>query len=381
MSLAKKLITMVNYLIPKTNIVLLSSFPAFSDNAQALYIYLQQERPDICERYRLVWAQNEMEQVQAVELQKKGCFVKKNSLKGIWYFLRARYVISTHNYFSNVRSPRGQYQINLWHGCGYKAITKADRCYRGDYTLATGDIYRSIQSSELGIPETNVWVTGFPRNDILFRPACSLEQLGIRKSEYQKVLIWMPTFRKAKFGHEELDGSEDSFSLSSMTSKEIEELDRVLQDEGFLLLVKQHPMDATSFERTEGLAHIRCITNEDMVRKNIPLYELLAQTDVLLSDYSSVIVDYLLLDKPIAMVLSDMESYRSSRGFVFENVEEYLPGPIITDLPGLRDYLRRMGQINAEWEQKRMELKGCFHKYWDDGSCRRVAEEIFRLDK
>lgn len=61
-------------------------------------------------------------------------------------------------------------------------------------------------------------------------------------------------------------------------------------------------------------------------KKQIKLYELIGISDGLLSDYSSVAVDYLLLDRPLGYVLADYNIYKEKRGFVFEDPLEYMPG-------------------------------------------------------
>ena len=61
-------------------------------------------------------------------------------------------------------------------------------------------------------------------------------------------------------------------------------------------------------------------------KEKLQLYELIGISDALISDYSSVAVDYLLLDRPLGYVLADYEIYREKRGFVFEDPLEYMPG-------------------------------------------------------
>ena len=53
---------------------------------------------------------------------------------------------------------------------------------------------------------------------------------------------------------------------------------------------------------------------------------MLGSSDALITDYSSVYFDYLLLDKPIGFTVDDMELYIKDRGFIFNNPEEYMPG-------------------------------------------------------
>lgn len=91
-------------------------------------------------------------------------------------------------------------------------------------------------------------------------------------------------------------------------------------------------------------------------------------------NYSSFAVDYLLLDKPIVMVLSDKQEYQESRGFVFSSIEDYFPGPVITNLKDLLAYISDSAQTDIKWEEKRTRLMDFFHKYKDGDSSKRVVE-------
>lgn len=366
----KKLISKVNQNINKKNIILFNSFPIYSDNAKALYEYIISNRPDISANYKLIWAVDNNNDAIPDNIKT----VKKKSVKGVSLFLKAKYIISTHNYFDSIYSGKEQKQINLWHGCGFKSIPKEDRAYRGDETIVTSEIYRQIHSEELSIPVDGVHVTGLPRNDMLFEHKNVLVKLlGERANQFKKIYIWMPTYRKASMRHEMTDGRIDSFGVGAITSEQFTLLNDVLKSQKALLIIKPHPMDTLSIERIKDFSNIVCVTNEILKIKEIDLYNLLSETDVLLSDYSSVIIDYLLLDKPIVMVLSDKEEYKESRGFVFDPVEDYFPGPIISDLDEFLLYFKNPDSVESEWKEKRQSLAKKFHKYIDGRSCERVC--------
>lgn len=371
----QNILNMLNRHIKKKNIILFNSYPSFSDNAFALYNCIVQYRKDIADKYRLVWAYPGKEKIPT--FIKNAEIVEKKTIKGIWLFLRAKYVISTHGYFIDVHSAKGQVQINLWHGCGYKKITEKDRCYRGDITLAVSDLYKEIQSVELEIDPKLVLVTGYPRNDFLFYSGNGLGKLGIEKGKYKKTLIWMPTYRKANIGHAEMDGNANSFGLASLDSTTLNNLNDILYKNQYLLIIKPHPMESVELLTTEKYSNILIVTNSLLTDKEINLYCILQETDGLLSDYSSVIIDYLLLDKPIGMVLSDMTEYKDSRGFVFDPVADYFPGPIISNADELVRYISDFDEFSQQWERKRMELKQLFHKFYDGHSSERVCDAIF----
>lgn len=365
-----------NIAVPKGSIIAFSSFPDYSDNAYELYRHILENREDITGRYSLVWLAEEPPVDGLV-----GSWVKKRSIRGVWTFLRSRVICHTHGFLGRAitRSGRGQIIANLWHGCGYKAITDEDRkgVYYGDCNFVTGGPYAGIHSGLFGIPKGRVFETGLPRNDVLFEDSDALRVLGIRREDYGRVYLWMPTYRRAAFGHGGTDGSASGFGIGALSWEDYAALDEALSRASSLLVIKPHPMDSAALEGASGLSRIRCVTNEDLGRAGVRLYGLLAESDALWSDYSSVIVDYLLLDRPVVLTLSDRSEYASTRGFVFEDVDRYLPGPVIPTLEELIAYVEDPGPTDSGYEGKRRAIAGEFHRHADDRSAERVCNVLF----
>ena len=373
----EKILTWANRLVKKRKIILFNSYPAYSDNSRALYEFIENNRSDITKNYEIIWAQ-EKDAVIPKELEVYNIkSVDKKSVKGIYKFLSAKYIFSTHGYFLGVMSGKDQIQINLWHGCGYKSITENDHIYRGDVNIVTGSIYVPIHEKIFDMSEGTVYPTGLPRNDLLFTETSVMSKLGISKEDYKKRYIWMPTYRKANEGHDEVDGNVNGFTISTMTYEELTQLNETLKKLEYLLIVKPHPMDAKAFDNVNGFSNIVTITNSKLVDAGVQLYELMQETDALLSDYSSVVIDYLMLQKPVVMVMSDIYEYESSRGFVFENIVDYLPGPIITNAKHLIDYFVESDKVDEQWAKKRNQLSRIFHDNLDGNSCERVCNLIF----
>ena len=187
----------------------------------------------------------------------------------------------------------------------------------------------------------------------------------------------MPTYRKATKGHKEVDGKSDAFTISTMTQNELNLLNETLKSLNFLLIVKPHSIDAKRFTNVCGFSNIRTITAAELKNADVQLYELLSETDALISDYSSAVIDYLMLQKPVVMVMSDIYEYENSRGFVFDNIKDYPPGPIIIDNESLINYFVNSEQINKQWAEKRNQLSKIFHDNLDGNSCERVCNLIF----
>ena len=85
-----------------------------------------------------------------------------------------------------------------------------------------------------------------------------------------------------------------------------------------------------------------------MEKFNIQLYSLLGSVDILLTDFSSIYIDYLLLNRPIGFVAADFYEYSNSRGFVFDNPNDYMPGAKISSLKELKTFLHSTLILNQD---------------------------------
>ena len=91
------------------------------------------------------------------------------------------------------------------------------------------------------------------------------------------------------------------------------------------------------------------------------LYEMVGVCDALISDYSSIAVDFMLLDRPLGYVLTDLECYRETRGFVFENPEEYMPGAKLYDLSDLENFVCDISEGKDPFKEERRKLLPAMH--------------------
>ena len=124
------------------------------------------------------------------------------------------------------------------------------------------------------------------------------------------------------------------------------------------------------------LSNIIMIDNDKLFEQDIQINELLADADALISDYSSAAVDYLLLDRPMAFTLDDVKEYEDSRGFVFDNIREWLPGMEIYSFEDFCAFITSVVENQDITAKKRRNLKEKMHKFSDDQSCRRIIEML-----
>ena len=140
------------------------------------------------------------------------------------------------------------------------------------------------------------------------------------------------------------------------------------------MIIKLHPFQDRSEVFCEGCSHIHLIENEDLVEQDIPINRLLGQADALISDYSSAAVDFMLLDKPIAFMLEDVKEYEKSRGFVFENIREWIPGKEVFTFEDVCAFIEEVASGQDKTKKRRQDLRSRMHKYSDDKNCQRILE-------
>lgn len=371
-SLLVRFVTTMNRLIPKDpRRAVFCSFPDVSDNAQALYAYIVAHptgRGD-----RLIWL---VEDPVAAASLPSGKAVKKHSLRGMWHFWRAKYIFHTHGIFGNTVVPR-QININLWHGMPLKTIMQLDATHAEaptfdfTYTLATSPLFQKIMGEAFACPPQRCLLTGLPRNDLLFDPPPLAELLDESCPDVERMVLWMPTYRKSVVGDIREDGAVPQEGIGFLSLEDLERLNKFLAARRMLLLIKVHPMqDLTPFA---GMAHshIRVLSG---IRG--AFYPLVGRADALLTDYSSVYIDYMLLDRPIGFVTDDWEAYRDSRGFVFDDPISMMPGAFITDYHQLTAFFDDVATGDDPCRDQRRALARRFHTHQDSGSCERLLREI-----
>lgn len=266
--------------------------------------------------YRYVWAFENPDRFCVDGCDK----VQMDSLAYFLTALKAKVWITSVNIERGLRfKKRGTLYINTWHGAGTKKIGNA--CSgRKDYDFSDVDMMLVQSDFEKEIflrdflcrPEA-IRKVGFPRNDELFH--MQQEQINELRRELgipegKKVLLYAPTWRDSKDG---------GISYDFDPPVDMKEWERQLSDE-WVVLFRTHPF-TTKFH----------VEFNDFIR-NVTSYEnlnhLLAMTDILITDYSTIIYDCVIAGKPFICFGYDYDEYKDERGFYFDLKEEY-PGGVL----------------------------------------------------
>jgi CDP-glycerol glycerophosphotransferase (TagB/SpsB family) len=211
---------------------------------------------------------------------------------------------------------------------------------------------------------------GLPRNDRLFSDRSAVhDKLGLPHD--RRLIAWLPTYRKSIRGDLRTDGTE-SGNVFEMPDVDPKTLNVFLASRNATLLVKPHPMAA--FAPPESFSHLLIVDDAWLRQRSLSLYELLGATDLLISDISSVVIDYLLLDRPVIHAFSDLSAYESSRGFTVAPIQDYFAGPVATRSCELYHFMDQVLSGNDPDAAKRKRMLELSHKHCDSCSTRRLLE-------
>lgn len=359
----------------------------FADNSRALFEYMINNGYN--EKYELIWFVKYPNEFERYAGYKNVSFISFDyattddiEKRDEYYraLCLAKWIFMTDAYGFCRNSRPDQVRVQLWHGCGFKTRTNFVPCEkRYEYNIVIGELYKRIHADIYGLRSEQVLITGYPKVDWLFtKPQKEkVDKLGIPKAK--KYIFWLPTFRTAKTAVSELNENTllSQTGLPIVIDKEkLELINNTLIEMDIAMIIKLHPFQNRDSIVCDNMSNIVLLDNEQLVDCDMQINELLPMADALISDYSSVAVDYLILNKPIAFTLDDVREYEDSRGFVFDNIREYLPGSEIFSIDDFIGYIKDIaGGIDSDCD-KRNRIRDLFHQYKDGNSCRRVLDAL-----
>lgn len=363
----------------------------FWDNARALFEYMLEQRYN--QTYKLVWLVKHPEEfgqyadIPNVEFMSFDWEDSEDVEKRDRYYhdlCLAKYIFTTDAYDFAKNARKDQVRIQLWHGCGFKTRALFLPCEkRYEYTTVISELYADIHADIYGLRKDQVKITGYAKHDWLFRPyeGDLSEVLGVTKAS--KYIFWLPTFRIAddkvsRFNQYELNP--DTGLPIVMDKGQLEQLNDLLKKRDITLIVKLHPIQKNVLVKDYEFSNIAIIKNQELMEKDLVINRLLASADALISDYSSTAVDYLVLDRPIGFTLDDVEEYESSRGFVFENIKDWLPGKQIFDFKDFCGFIEEIAAGEDSQREKRRSISDKMLKYKDNQNCKRILH-TFGIEK
>ena len=151
---------------------------------------------------------------------------------------------------------------------------------------------------------------------------------------------------------------------------------QVLQENNIVLIIKLHPFQRKETISISDYSNIVLWNNDFIYDNGMQINEILGNAAALISDYSSAAVDYLILNRPMAFTLDDVEDYENSRGFVFEKIKDWLPGKELYSSEDFMSFIVEIAEGIDSSERKRKKIRDRMHDFDDDKSCKRVLEAL-----
>jgi hypothetical protein len=266
--------------------------------------------------------------------------VSRTSATAYLAYLTARYIFFTHGLYGSPLPPPHKTVVNLWHGDGPKARKRFAQI-RSSALVAGTELWGNRRPELFSMPRCDVLITGNPRVDQFRRPTDeqTLRSLGL--SPDRPLVLWLPTYRRTAFRGRRIGAvrnwaDTDGLSWSSQTVQFAGLLDETAHSLGITVALKAHHLDADDYQDT-GL---RVLTRSDLMTARTTLYQLLAVTNGLVTDYSSVWTDYLCLDRPVGFFCPDLDEYELGRGLNVTGYREILPGPLLSSAEQLEEFLQ-----------------------------------------
>lgn len=370
------LIKFLSELIPKKELIVFTGQSGihYAHNTKAVFEYLQKKTTD----FQFVWATNHNGVLNKVSsLYGTDSVVYIFSLKGILALLRAKAICLSHGFgdISNIRLSSKTKVIQLWHGTPLKKIGVLDRSFDSNQKkkyVANSQCYDMVISCSkkeqknlakcFSIDENLVKITGLPRNDTLLKEkeVSLLERYPFLNS---KIILHAPTFR-------DTGKPVDYFPFPDV---ELERINQFLEINNAYLLLRGHINEGLIGDGSEKYKNRIISANQD---KFEDVMELLKYVNVLITDYSSIYIDFLLLDRPVIFLPYDIDEYQQYRGFLYDYAA-VTPGPKPKTLESFLEVLRKA--LNGDLGANYKEVKNQFHLYQDDKSSKRVFDEITKL--
>ena len=295
--------------------------------------------------------------------------IKNNSVKFFVTALRAKYWVTNSGIERGLKfKNKKTVFINTWHGTAIKHIGKDEnnngirfKTSRPDVLFAQSDYDIEIFSHVFDMPKEKIVKVGLPRNDELKdldekQIESIKKKLGIPMDK--KVILYAPTFREY---------NRDSNGCVLAPPIDLKLWEQKLGNE-YILLFRAH----YEVNKVLGIEENEFVKNySDYPNLN----ELLKIADVLISDYSSIMIDYSILERPIFNYVYDYEEYKEKRGMYFD-LKEKLIGNCLEKENELLDTICEMDyekERNKTIKFKEEFVQAC-------GEARKYVDEIIKLE-
>lgn len=362
----------------KKNIIVFESFlgKQYSDSPKAIYETWEK----ICPQDLLIWS---IDTRNPVELPANAVAVKRLSFKWIYYMARAKIWISNSRLPNWLPKDANTIYLQTWHGTPLKKLaldmeavhmpgtdTKRYKASfereskKWDYLISPNKYATNIFKRAFAFNQTILEI-GYPRNDLFYNTdklkiVTENVKSRLKIPENKKIILYAPTWRDHQ------NEGRGQYRLSIPLN--FEEFTSKFGDQ-YVLLVRFHYLVSENLDLSKVSSNVIDVSDYPDIA------ELYTISDVLITDYSSVMFDYAHLLRPILFYVYDLEEYRDQiRGFYMDFTKE-APGPLIRTEEELYHSLENLESVKIEYQEKLNKFNQKFCEY-DDGNAASTVVEL-----
>lgn len=346
----------------------------FSDSPKVIYEELLKRKLN----YKYVWAINTNVRFSDENTIK----VKRLSPRYYYYLARAKYWVNNQNFPTYIKKRPQTIYLQTWHGTPLKKMLYDLKEVHGrsdDYIERVGNAVKNwdylISPSPYATKafksafrfKKNILEIGYPRNDIFYKEERHQLAKTVKNKLHipnnKKVILYAPTFRD----NQTLQNNKFYFDVNMDMHKMKEKLGA-----DYVLLLRMHVIVNNKIEIDEALQNFVYDVSDYS-----DIQELLLITDILITDYSSVMFDFANTERPILFYTYDLDIYRDKlRGF-YMDFENEAPGPLVFNTDEIIQCIENIDEIKNNYKNKYNQFKQKYCPLDDGYASQRVVEEIF----
>lgn len=348
----------------------------FNYNSKYLFLYVRKHFPHI----RSLYVINDSQKRARLKQQygEEG-FIDGNSPEGMKIILKAGVWFTSAGLPAYELQPHPQrIVLNLWHGIPLKKITLMEegvsffqrmyfrQIFSKKYTgiLTTSHNLVPVMAKSFAVSYDKVKVWGQPRNDLIWEDSQSqkvFECLDLSEEEAKGLILYAPTYRDKV--------ATRLFPFSDFNGNELEEF---LGQRGWHMCIRMHLEEQGGSGQYES-SHVHFL-NEDVIDD---IAQWLNGFDMLITDYSSIYLDYLLTKKPLMFLPYDKEEYLSERGMNFA-YEEVTPGPKPKNQLEFFQWMEHLMAGDDDYKEARHRCNDFFNEIQEPCSSK-ICEKVMKI--
>jgi len=347
----------------KRNKIVFISKSSITTNNKALFTHCFKEGLDVC---MLTDNIEQYKELKTLDMP----VAHLQSTQAYWLMAQAKFTVQDQANLTqeiNLLSPK-QKSLQMWHGIPLKRLNKLTTVSY-DYLISTSDFVNETTLSHV-IQAKEYKNFGYPRNDIFMKEThdkydllfCDETIYTFAKKNFgseHKIALYMPTHRES--------------SKAAKIPLDFEELNAELQKNNTTLILKLHHFVQELYKQEASYSNILFHSTQGDV------YPLLKYTDILITDYSSVYFDFLLLNRPIIFFDYDKEEYEANmQGFLYD-YETFTPGYHAMNQEELHQALQEIIIIGADsFDVQREKLKSKLFFYADADASQKISTRVLQ---